>query len=577
MVAEMVTVNFISYHSGNDNYLSLPEFLSMITRIAFCILFVLIFFQTTAQTTTNPLYPVKKTWQEENNRNWYRKDFNQDTIPGIGLERAYSELLQDKTGDTILVAVLDSEIDLEHQDLQHSIWTNVEEVPNNGLDDDKNGYIDDIHGWNFLGIYNNDKSIIYANTDAMRTIRAFRRDSIKNSLVNSVSASEYEVAKTVYQDYKKEIGNRLKYANSLVQGVDASIEKLDSVLPDGKLEITALEKIKETDSIRSKYADYLLKILAYDPDIKWVEHFRNTTDSILKISLDFDYNERELIGDDPSDLKNTTYGNSYISQNLHVQTHSTRISTLIAGQTSYEEGVNGMGKVLKILPVVISPYGDQHNKDIALGIRYAVDNGAKVINMSFSKTVSYRNDWILDAIRYADEHEVVVVTSAGNSNHNLEDKDLFPNDADKKNVEVAKNFIVVGSTSKKVDQNFKSTFSSYGKNTVDLFAPGEGIYVTYPYDRYTYDKGTSLSAAFVSGTAGLLFSYYPKLSASQVKEILMNSGTSYDINVQVKQGEDRKVLIPFKELSKSGKVLNVFNALKMAEEITSNTPNARRQ
>ncbi len=291
-------------------------------------------------------------------------------------------------------------------------------------------------------------------------------------------------------------------------------------------------------------------------------------DSVVNKSLNINYNERTLIGDNPKILEKG-YGNNNVSNNKSglrsIQNHSTEVSGIIAANRENKTGISGILQNAKIMPLNISPSGDEHDKDIAMAIRYAVDNGAKVINMSFGKEFSLHKDWVFEAFRYAEENNVLLVHVAGNDGFDIDKNPYYPNDvAYDGSKEVCSNFINVGSISSKLDTTFVSSFSNYGKQNVDLFAPGDNIYTTAGGNTYATDSGTSLAAPMVSGLAALIWSYYPNFSAVEVKQIIMESGSSYNIEVILPGTKDKKV--PFSELSKSGKVLNVYNAMKLAEK-----------
>ena len=253
--------------------------------------------------------------------------------------------------------------------------------------------------------------------------------------------------------------------------------------------------------------------------------------------------------------------------------HGTLTTGVLAASRANNTGAKGITDNIKVMSLCISPYGDEHDKDMALAIRYAVDNGAKIINISSSKEFSLREDWVHDAIKYASDNDVLIVTSAGNSNYNLDEPDTFnyPDDTKEDGTEVADNFIKVGATTY-LSEEFKRSSSSYGKNSVDVFAPGLKIYTTSSQknEKYTYSGGTSAATPIVSGVAALVRSYYPKLSASQVKEIILQSGVSYNIDIEIEQEDSTKKSIPFSELSKSGKVVNAYNALLMAAQLSEN-------
>jgi cell wall-associated protease len=295
-------------------------------------------------------------------------------------------------------------------------------------------------------------------------------------------------------------------------------------------------------------------------------------DSIINKNLNPNFDERKLIGDNPNVLEKG-YGNNKISANIEgvriFQDHNTKVSGIIAANRNNNKGIKGFAQNIQIMPLNISPSGDEHDKDIAMAIRYAVDNDAKVINMSFGKEFSLHKKWVHEAFKYAESHNVLLVHCSGNNGFNTDENPYYPNDiAYDGTGEVCNNFINVGSIAQKVDSTFVSSFSNYGKQNVDIFAPGEKIYTSSAGNNYKFDSGTSLAAPMVSGTAALIWLYYPKLTAAQVKNIILDSGVAYD-NLQVQvPGEKEGVLKPFKELSKSGKVVNAYNALFMAGEVS---------
>ena len=291
-------------------------------------------------------------------------------------------------------------------------------------------------------------------------------------------------------------------------------------------------------------------------------------DSIVNKSLNLEYKDRGLNEDELKILKkgigNNNVNSAIILKKME-QNHSTMVSGIIGSNRSNKIGIKGIAHNVKIMPIVVSSRGDEHDHDIALAIRYAVDNGAKIINMSFGKEFSLHKKWVVDAYKYAEKHNVLLVHGAGNNGFNVDENPYYPNDVDYENPgEVVANFINVGSTTRKLDNTFVSNFSNYGKINVDLFAPGDEIYTTSSGNSYKIDSGTSLAAPMVSGTAALIWSYYPKLSAKQVKQIILESGTAYDIEVLIPGGKGVKA--KFSELSKSGKVLNVYNAMQLANQ-----------
>jgi cell wall-associated protease len=331
-----------------------------------------------------------------------------------------------------------------------------------------------------------------------------------------------------------------------------------------------IQRRDDNDSDLGALIEVLMSALEVNQNsLSDIKNLEGEIDSIVNRNLNVSYNERHFF-DINEHLFEKGYGNNNVSSNLSgitINNHSTRVTGIIAANRFNGIGVKGITSNVKIMPLSISPSGDEHDKDIALAIRYAVDNGAKVINMSFGKEFSLHKKWVIDAYKYAEKHNVLLVHSSGNNSFNVDENPYYPNDVDYENPnEVVANFINVGATTAKADSTLVASFSNYGKKNVDLFAPGAKIYTTASNNTYGFESGTSFSAPMVSGTAALIWSYYPKLSAKEVKQIILESGTGYDIEVLVPGGEGKKA--KFSELSKSGKVLNVYNAMQLAEKVS---------
>jgi cell wall-associated protease len=522
---------------------------------------------------------------------WYQKDFSQNKIPGISLEKFYQIEKGKKTSaKKIIVAVLDSQIDLYHEDLKSSIWVNIKEMPNNGIDDDKNGYIDDIHGWDFLGTKKGGY-MVYENYEYVRYVREFsnkfqdkKREEIQEKDIEDYD--EYQRALKFYEaknKYYKNWHKSLVFNVSMYKKVkdtlkhffpkeDYTIRQLDSIYKTYKINDKKYRQRRDDNDqdigalISYMINNFQVKQFAIE-DIKGQEA---QLDSVIEKNLNIDFNERKLIGDNPNQLEKG-YGNNKIGASILgiqlINEHSTKVSSIIGANRKNNIGINGFSDNIAIMPLHISASGDEHDKDITMAIRYAVDNGAKVINMSIGKEFSLKQEWVSDALKYAEQHNVLVIHSAGNDGFNVDENPYYPSDVVYDGTgEVSNNFINVGSISQKLDGTFVSSFSNYGKKNVDLFAPGESIYTTVPENKYDFDSGTSLAAPMVSGTAALIWLYYPNLSVQEVKKIILDSGTAYDLEVIVPGTKDKKV--KFSELSKSGKVVNVYNAMQMAEKVS---------
>jgi cell wall-associated protease len=519
---------------------------------------------------------------------WHHKDLILDNIPGISLEKWHNENSSKKTKNEIIVAVLDTQIDLNHEDLKGQLWVNKNEIPDNGIDDDKNGYVDDVNGWNFVGKPNGGY-FIYGNFEYVRVLQKWTsvfKDKEKNEIPEELQMSykEYSDSKIYldyYVDYYKNYRKSLEYCIELYPlakdtlkyffpNEDYGIKELDSLYTIHKKNDKTFYEIKE-DNDKDVGALITTMIVNYqqgERDLKKLIYDKSQMDSILNQNLNVDFIDRTYLQDNPEILEKG-YGNKIVNSFKDLQDHNTEVSSVIIANRDNNLGSKGFHNNIKIMPLSISISGDEHDKDIAMAIYYAVDNGAKVINMSFGKEFSLKQEWVTEAFKYAEKNQVLLVHCSGNNKYDIDKRRFYPNDIiyrQSEKTEMVGNFINVGSISKRVDSTMVSKFSNYGKETVDLFAPGEDIYVAYPENEYKYNSGTSLAAPMVSGTAALIWLYYPELTVQEVKKIILESGVTIDKRV-VKPGLANE-MVHFSELCKSGKILNTYNAMKMAEKIS---------
>jgi subtilisin family serine protease len=502
-----------------------------------------------------PLNVKKNAPINENDlKRWSHLDIVKDTIPGMSVDKAYAELLKDKKGVKVIVGIVDSGVDIEHQDLKSVVWTNKKEIAGNGIDDDKNGYIDDIHGWNFLG------DITKENLEYERIIK-------NKNLVDEVT---YQAAKALND---KKIADATT-GKARTEQMIATLNESDATLAKhfGKSvytidEVNAIAS-QETEMQKSKAA--MQQMLSYNlpiADLKVaVQKQLDGFNALLKgDNLKTDY--RKVVGDNPDDITDTKYGNNNVmGPDKNEILHGTHVAGIVAQTRNNTLGGDGVANNVEILTVRAVPDGDEYDKDIALGIRYAVDNGAKVINGSFGKSFSPHKQWVYDAIKYAEKKDVLIVHAAGNDAKDIDTENNFPNDSDDKVTEFADNVITIGALNFEYGNKVVARFSNIGKVNVDVFAPGVKIYATTPNDSYKYLQGTSMAAPNAAGVAAMIRSYYPKLSAQQVKHILMDSGVAITTDVIV--GGKPADMRSFTTLSKSGKTVNAYNALLMAEKMS---------
>jgi subtilisin family serine protease len=489
-------------------------------------------------------------------KRWSHLDIVNDTIPGMSVDRAYAELLKDKKGVKVIVAIVDSGVDIEHEDLKAVIWANSKEIAGNGIDDDNNGYVDDIHGWNFLG------DITKENLEYERIIK-------DKSLVD---VDTYQEAKKINDKKIAEAQagkTRLEELLTVTASADEVIEKHLSKQVYTIEDVNAIDS-KDSSILESKVT--MQRMLSYGLSVVDLEKaIQGDLDEMTALlsgeNLKQDY--RKVLGDNPDDLTDTVYGNNNVmgpDPDKEGILHGTHVAGIVAQVRNNNIGGDGIANNVEILTVRAVPDGDEYDKDIALGIRYAVDNGAKVINGSFGKSFSPHKEWVYDAIKYAEKKDVLIVHAAGNDAQDIDSFNNYPNDSEDKKTEFADNMITIGALNFEYGDKVVARFSNIGQVNVDVFAPGVKIYATTPNDTFTYLQGTSMASPNVAGVAAIIRSYYPNLTASQVKHILMDSGVA--ITEAVVVGGNPKDSRSFDSLSQSGKIVNAYNALLMADKMS---------
>jgi len=504
--------------------------------------------------------------------NWPHMDIHTDSVPGLSLAKAY-EFVSGKEGKTVIVGVIDSGVDIEHEDLKNEVWVNEDEIIGNNKDDDNNGYVDDINGWNFLG---GEKGA--DNPEQLELTRIVKKwmprfDGKTAETVDAKDAEDfklYQKLKKIVDDKSANASNQVMQYAAIKDFVAKANDTLIKVIGKNEYNINEANGVTLAEPRLMQGKMIIMRILdggdtvpmALDQLGEIVDHYSNQLNAQYKI----DFNGR-VAGDNPYDINDRNYGNGYVIGSKKTESHGSHVSGIIAATRNNDLGMNGVAHNVKIMALRAVPDGDEYDKDIALAIRYAVDNGAKVVNMSFGKSYSPNAEWVYEAIKYAAEKDVLLVHAAGNDASDIDTAENFPNDSKDKNVEFADNVLTVGAMTRHYDERLVASFSNYGKKNVDVFAPGLEIYSTFPADTYEISQGTSMAAPEVAGVAALIRSYYPTLTANQVKKVIMESGIPYDGPVLLPGSETEKV--PFKDLSVSGKIVNAYKALKMAEELAN--------
>ncbi len=490
---------------------------------------------------------------ENEKNNWSHLDLVKDTIPGMSVDKAYAEIIKGKSGKTVIVAVIDSGIDINHEDLNGVIWTNKKEIAGNGIDDDKNGYIDDIHGWNFLGDGYDEQlemTRMVANGDTSVPHFAEAKTGLEEGIAGMVPT------KTRYEQI---------YASLVEADTDftAHFKTADYTSDQVKNLETTDEKLIQHKGVAAQMVGFGLSSIQVAK-----KELKGALDGLvgrLNTNYNVDFKGRTT-GDNPDDFNDKPgYGNANVLPIADDEIHGTHVTGIIAAVRDNGKGANGVANNVKIMSIRAVPNGDEYDKDVAKAIRYAVDNGAQIINGSFGKSFSPHSDWVRSAIKYASDNNVVFVHAAGNSGEDVDTEPNFPDD-NVNYVEVSNTYIRVGSLASKYGSSMVSGFSNYGNKNVDVFAPGSQIYSTFPNNEYKAISGTSMASPAVAGVAALIWSQYPKLTAAQVKQIIMDSGLPIQQKVVV--GGDANDVRDFGTLSKSGKMVNVYNALIMAQQLS---------
>ncbi|WP_162126854.1 S8 family peptidase [Flavobacterium phycosphaerae] len=503
----------------------------------------------TAQTADKSL-TKKAPLTEQQLQRWSHLDLAKDSIPGMSVDKAYTELLKGKKSTKVIVGVIDSGVDINHDDLKSVIWTNKKEIAGNGIDDDKNGYVDDVHGWNFLGESNNE------NLELVRMLK--KPDD--GSDAYKAAAADYE------KKNQKMLKNKFQvdFIMAADRNVREYLNKENYTLEDLKGITSSDKKIYQSKMVMLSIAEEAGEGFRDD-----INDYKEQVYDQLNYNLNKEFDGRKEVGDNPEDITNKIYGNNVVySKDRKDSFHGTHVAGIIAQVRNNNLGGDGIADNVEILPVRAVPNGDEYDKDIALAIRYAVDNGAKVINGSFGKDYSPQKEWVWDAIKYAESKDVLIVFAAGNDGKNIDVEPSFPADTKDKKTEIAKNVLTIGALDNQYGENMVADFSNYGQKNVDIFAPGMKIYATVADNKFKYEQGTSMASPNAAGVAALIRSYYPSLKAAQVKQIIMQSGTAVPFDVVVGDTAEK---MPFSKTCVSGKIVNAYNALKMAETMVKKT------
>jgi cell wall-associated protease len=519
-------------------------------------------------------------------KGWHLLDKEQDGFYGISLNKAYAFAKEKKLkSKTVIVAVIDSGIDTLHEDLKDILWTNPKEIPGNGIDDDGNGYVDDIHGWNFIG----GKDGTNVKDDASEEARVYYAFKEKFDVQKLDTAALSPDDKDNYRMWVKArktiMGDGSDNGVDLVmlhRALEASV-KSDSILQQaiGRSEFTGNDldtfqtRNTETRNAKSLFL-YLFKAnkIMDMTNKAFLSDFNEEVESedkkqASKENAPRDY-RHDIVKDNEKDFNDRYYGNNDIMAGEPL--HGTHVSGIIAAERNNGKGIDGIDDNVRIMMIRAVPNGDEHDKDIALAIRYAVDNGARVINMSFGKNLSPQKSWVDSAVLYAESKGVLLVHAAGNDELDVDTADNFPNPHFRHSDYTASNWITVGASSDPLAEpgfeSYTASFSNYGKKEVDVFAPGYRIYSTLPGGKnYGNESGTSMASPVVTGVAALLLEFYPNLTPQQLKYCLVKSAVP--LTAKVKKPGSQDEMVSMSDLSVSGGIVNAYEALKLASTLNT--------
>ena len=533
-------------------------------------------FSAQAQTSINTVNP----------KIWYLQDSATDHVDGISLNKAY-EFLKGKKSTPVIVAVIDCGVDTTHEDLKKILWTNKKEIPGNGIDDDHNGYVDDIHGWNFLG--NKDGSNLGKASDERSRVYYAGKDKYEGKTIDTTTMTADE--KWNYSEWQKAAADMTVSSDEqmevmMLDALDKTLHKQDDILQQelGKKEYS-INDIEQNDNLSAKGKEAktsllnILKMMQVDSSttnvsiLSDLEEYLDGKRSTLanKTAAPPDY-RAQSVKDNYYDINDKYYGNNDVMG--PDADHGTHVTGIIGAQRNNNIGIDGIADNVQVMMIRAVPDGDEYDKDIALAIKYAVDNGAKVVNMSFGKGFSPQKKWVDEAVKYAEDHDVLLVHAAGNESNDIDSTDNFPNPNFLYIKDKPDNFITVGAYGDPQINNGKliAYFSNYGKNSVDVFAPGVRIYSTIPHS-YTYHDGTSMASPVVAGIAALVRSYYPQLSAEQVKYAIVNSGKHYSAEVNKPLHDDPSTYTPiqFSDLGINPGFANADGAVELAATLKPDT------
>lgn len=483
---------------------------------------------------------------------WHRLSPEVDGVLGVGSERALKELLHDRSPQrTVIVAVVDGGVDTSHAFLKPVLWANPGEVAGNGRDDDSNGFVDDTRGWNFA-VNQANESVNHDTFEVTRLYAACGGYTAGVGLTKP-SAARCDSVRTAYRKQSDKVNGTLRQIDSIDRTLTQVNQILKRALGTDSLTRERVERYKTADPTVNQARSIWLQLADAGLSAAELAEAREAYESQAKYGLDTLFNphatsqaigSRDVTGPDAK--------------------HGTHVAGIIGAARNAGNTVQGISPGVRIMAVRSVPDGDERDGDVARAIRYAADNGANIINMSFGKQWSPGKAAVDSAMQYAASKGVLLVHAAGNDGQDNDAIASFPSRTTLSGSNIS-TWLEVGASSWKGTDKLATSFSNYGRKQVDLFAPGEDILSTIPGGKVKRESGTSMAAPVTSGVAAMLMAYFPKLTALDVKDILRQSVRTFP-GQRVTRPGDQGGEVLFSELSSTGGLVDAYAAVKLALE-----------
>jgi cell wall-associated protease len=505
-------------------------------------------------------------------KNWHTMDLTADGYYGVSLNKAY-EFLKGKKGKTVVVATIDSGVDTLQKDLKSILWTNTKEIPGNGIDDDHNGYIDDIHGWNFLGGPNG-KCDFTETTEEVREYNKLKGKYLSATTPDNTKEYAYWLkVKATHDSTVNKSSNEIQQLSPLMNVLmitSGYVKRELHLKPSDTFNLKDLQAIKSVNDTIKESKNVWTSFFEQEggPTTNNAKVIKELTEYLTKLNNDVNPDleaRKRIVGDNPDDFNDKKYGSNLLK--FDDAMHGTMVAGFIGAIRGNGYGMDGIADNVRIMAIKAVPNGDEYDKDIANAIRYAVDNGAQIINMSFGKKISPHKDWVDAAYKYAAAHDVLLVSAAGNDNQNVDIKADYPNDTfEDGSASDADNVINVGASGPRKNEKLAADFSNYGKKNVDIFAPGVKVTSVTMDAEVNTEDGTSFASPITAGIAALILEHYPTLSSRQIKQAILQSAKPLTGLMVYKPGSKTEK-VDFTTLSKTGGIANAYDALVIASKM----------